>query len=129
VSHFGQYNQMYGAIGGVIVMLLWFYLSGLALLVGAEFNSEMEHASPYGKAEGEKVPGNAVDGCFGRAATAESGRRRSRGIPDLEHRDPPSCLCRPLPPAPAATSRQPSGVRFGNGTRGAVPSLEPADDG
>lgn len=57
VTHFGQYNQMYGAIGGVIVMLLWFYLSGLVLLVGAEFNAEMEHASPYGKAEGEKVPG------------------------------------------------------------------------
>ena len=48
---------MYGAIGGVIVMLLWFYLSGLVLLIGAEFNSEIEHASPYGKAEGEKVPG------------------------------------------------------------------------
>ncbi len=57
VVHFGQFNQMYGAIGGVIVMLLWFYLSGLALLLGAEFNSEIEHASPYGKAEGEKVPG------------------------------------------------------------------------
>jgi membrane protein len=57
VMHFGQYHQMYGAIGGVIVMLLWFYLSGLALLFGAEFNSEIEHASPYGKAEGEKVPG------------------------------------------------------------------------
>ena len=57
VMYFGQYNQMYGAIGGVIVMLLWFYLSGLALLFGAEFNSEIEHASPYGKAEGEKVPG------------------------------------------------------------------------
>ena len=57
VTHFGQYNKMYGAIGGVIVMLLWFYLSGLVLLVGAEFNSEVEHASPYGKAEGEKVPG------------------------------------------------------------------------
>jgi membrane protein len=57
VMHFGQYNKMYGAIGGAIVMLLWFYLSGLVLLVGAEFNSEIEHASPYGKAEGEKVPG------------------------------------------------------------------------
>jgi membrane protein len=57
VTHFGEYNQMYGAIGGVIVMLLWFYLSGLVLLIGAEFNSEVEHASPYGKAEGEKVPG------------------------------------------------------------------------
>jgi uncharacterized BrkB/YihY/UPF0761 family membrane protein len=57
VTRFAQYNKMYGAIGGVIVTLLWFYLSGLVLLVGAEFNSELEDASPYGKAEGEKVPG------------------------------------------------------------------------
>jgi membrane protein len=57
VTHFGQYNQMYGAIGGVIVMLLWFYLSGLVLLIGAELNSELEHASPHGKDEGERVPG------------------------------------------------------------------------
>jgi uncharacterized BrkB/YihY/UPF0761 family membrane protein len=48
---------MYGAIGAAIVVLLWFYLSGLVLLVGAELNSEIEHASPYGKNEGEKVPG------------------------------------------------------------------------
>ena len=57
VTNFGQYNQMYGALGAAIVMLLWFYLSGLVLLFGAELNSEIEHASPYGKAEGEKVPG------------------------------------------------------------------------
>jgi membrane protein len=57
VIHFGQFNKMYGAIGGVIVMLIWFYLSGLVLLFGGEFNSEIEHASPFGKAEGEKVPG------------------------------------------------------------------------
>jgi membrane protein len=41
----------------VIVLLLWFYLSGLAILVGAEMNAEIEHASPYGKDPGEKVPG------------------------------------------------------------------------
>jgi membrane protein len=57
VTHFGQYNKMYGAIGAAIVVLLWFYLSGLVLLVGAELNSEIEHASPYGKDEGEKEPG------------------------------------------------------------------------
>src|ERR1700730_3144057 len=57
VVHFGQYNKLYGSIGGAIVVLLWFYLSGLVLLVGAELNSEIEHASPYGKKEGEKVPG------------------------------------------------------------------------
>jgi membrane protein len=47
----------YGAIGGVMVMMLWFYVSGLALLLGAELNAEIEHASPYGKDAGERVPG------------------------------------------------------------------------
>jgi membrane protein len=57
IVNFGNYNETYGAIGGVIVLMLWFYASGIALLVGAEMNAEIEHAAPYGKAPGEKVPG------------------------------------------------------------------------
>jgi membrane protein len=57
VGHFADYNATYGAIGGVIVLLLWFYISSLAILVGAEMNAEIEHASPWGKEPGEKVPG------------------------------------------------------------------------
>ena len=57
VANMGAYVETYGAIGGVMVLLLWFYLSGLAILIGAEMNAEIEHASPYGKDEGEKVPG------------------------------------------------------------------------
>ena len=56
-SRFGTYNETYGSLGGVIVLMLWFYLSGLAILIGAEMNAEIEHASPHGKAPGEKVPG------------------------------------------------------------------------
>jgi membrane protein len=57
VVHFTSYNATYGAIGGVIVLLLWFYVSALAVLMGAELNAEIEHASPYGKEPGERVPG------------------------------------------------------------------------
>lgn len=50
-------NPTYGAIGGIMVLMLWFYATGIALLLGAEFNAEIEHASPYGKDPGERVPG------------------------------------------------------------------------
>jgi membrane protein len=57
VSQFGSYNATYGAIGGVIVTMIWLYASALAVLIGAELNAEIEHASPYGKEAGEKVVG------------------------------------------------------------------------
>ena len=50
-------NAAYGALGGIMVLMLWFYCSGLALLLGAEMNAEIEHASPYGKDPGERVAG------------------------------------------------------------------------
>ena len=57
LKFFGDYNETYGTIGAIIVLLTWFYLSGLAILIGGELNSEIEHASPYGKDPGEKTPG------------------------------------------------------------------------
>jgi len=56
-THFGDYQATYGAIGGMILLLIWFWLSGLVIVIGAEMSSEIEHASPWGKAPGEKVPG------------------------------------------------------------------------
>jgi membrane protein len=56
VTNFTDYNAAYGAIGGVIVLLLWFYVSGVAVLTGAELNAEIEHASPHGKGPGVKTP-------------------------------------------------------------------------
>ena len=44
VRNVSDYAAVYGAIGAVIVLMLWFYLSGLALLVGAELNAEIDRA-------------------------------------------------------------------------------------
>jgi membrane protein len=56
-TQFGGFNETYGSLGAIIVLMLWFYLSALAIIGGAEMNAEIEHASPHGKAPGEKVPG------------------------------------------------------------------------
>jgi membrane protein len=42
VSHFGSYDKTYGALGGVIVFLVWLWISNIMILLGAEFNAELE---------------------------------------------------------------------------------------
>jgi membrane protein len=41
VGQFGNYNKTYGAVGAVIVFLIWLWLSNVALLLGAEFDAEL----------------------------------------------------------------------------------------
>jgi membrane protein len=42
VQNFGSYGKTYGALGGVVVMLLWFYISSYVLLIGAEIDAALE---------------------------------------------------------------------------------------
>jgi membrane protein len=42
VANFGSYNKTYGALGGVIIFLVWLWISNIAILLGAEFNAELE---------------------------------------------------------------------------------------
>lgn len=54
VQNFANYNATYGSIGAIIVLLLYFYLSAAVLLLGAQLNATIEHASAEGKDEGDK---------------------------------------------------------------------------
>ena len=51
-----SYNETYGSLAGVIVLMLYVYYSALIMLVGAEMNQVIEWHIPGGKDEGDKVP-------------------------------------------------------------------------
>jgi membrane protein len=57
VNNFGSYDKTYGSIGAVIILLLWLYLTGFIILIGACVNAVVEHNSAEGKEPGEKVAG------------------------------------------------------------------------
>ena len=59
---FNTYSKTYGSLGAAIILLVWFYVTGLAFLFGGEINSEIEnaaaeHGHPEAKTAGEKAPG------------------------------------------------------------------------
>ncbi len=58
LHYFNNYSATYGSLGAVIILLTWFYISGLMLLIGAEVNSEIEAAAAEKRIA--KVPGKEL---------------------------------------------------------------------
>jgi membrane protein len=56
VDNFGSYDETYGAIAGVIVLMLWLYLTCFLVLLGAEINSETEHQTAHDTTAGAPRP-------------------------------------------------------------------------
>jgi len=56
VGNFGNYNRTFGSMAGVIVLLIWFWLSAYAVLLGAELNAEIEAQTARDTTTGAKVP-------------------------------------------------------------------------
>jgi membrane protein len=88
-ANFGSYNVTYGSIGGVIVLLTWFYISGFIFMMGGEMNAIIEHAAPEGKDSGARAPGEAAPPPserpsampVGAADTAAAAARSTGGVP------------------------------------------------
>ena len=56
VANFASYNQTYGSLGAVVILLMWFWISAYIVLLGAELNAEMEHQTEEDTTEGGPKP-------------------------------------------------------------------------
>ena len=131
IGNFGKYNATYGSLGGIIVFLLWLWLTNIALLLGAELDAELERVRELeagiraergvqlpprdttqsdkaaAKLEERVVEGRAIR----RAAVAEHGgppRRTGSGRRSLGRgrRDAAAVALEPLPSESAGRDRQ-----------------------
>jgi membrane protein len=56
VTQFGSYNETYGSVGAIVILLMWFLLSSYAVLIGAELNAEMERQTRQDTTAGREKP-------------------------------------------------------------------------
>ncbi len=56
VSQFGNYNQTYGALSAIMVLLMWFYVTSFSVILGATLNAELEHQTLHDTTTGEPKP-------------------------------------------------------------------------
>jgi membrane protein len=56
IANFGDFNETYGSLGAVIVLMMWFYVSAFIVLVGAELDAETEHQTAVDSTVGPPRP-------------------------------------------------------------------------
>lgn len=56
VSRFGSYNETYGSVAAIAILLFWFFLSAYIVILGAELNAEMEHQTARDTTAGRPQP-------------------------------------------------------------------------
>lgn len=84
-ANFGKYNETYGALGAVVVVMLWLYIGAFAVIAGAELNGELERQTARDTTRGRPEPlgdrdAYAADTVGETAKDVRSARPRSEGM-------------------------------------------------
>jgi membrane protein len=93
VASFATYGKTYGALGGVIALIMWFYLSSFTIVIGAEVNAEMERQTRRDTTEGPEKPlgergayaADTVGPAAGDARSADQ-KEQEQGAPGIAER-------------------------------------------
>jgi membrane protein len=72
-SNVGTYDQAYGSLGGVVVLMLWLYITALVIILGAELNAELERQTARDSTTGQPKPLGSRDA---QAADSVAHRRK-----------------------------------------------------
>ena len=73
-SNVGNYDQTYGSLGGVVVLLLWLYLTAMVVILGAELNAELEAQTARDTTVGPERPRGDRDATAADALASEPSR-------------------------------------------------------
>jgi membrane protein len=55
-SNFGNYDETYGSLGGVVVLMMWLFITALVIVLGAELNASLEQQTAQDTTEGPDEP-------------------------------------------------------------------------
>ena len=87
-ANFGKYNQTYGSLGAVVVLMLWLFLTALCVIVGAELNAETERQTRQDSTQGAPLPLGSRDAEVADTVGATADELQASAESDVTNDDP-----------------------------------------